>query len=787
MSVPIPPSSGIGRLTALVLGLVVFVCVSMIGGAGYIKHQLDRAETTLAAPDSANIPAQSSFSRLNQELGFGGFLGLAQQFLVLHDSSSLPAMREHINNANDIVAALSERVPLPTKQSLNAIVALFNGAFRQMKASAEGASTGSLNTNDLEPLYAALPEINRLQAATNADARLEAKNRAGFWAMILTLISWVSLIVAAACACGIYLALREKRSAPMRALIQSIENMAHGDMRTPVWGIERQDTIGDLARAMDMARYHFSHLPDISVLSEQGPVRMRFEGGTRSLFEAMMKALSTDSETIRKQSSTLTNAVDHQREALTSLFEKVEHILKTLGSRGEKGDKEISKAIQDMVTSTENLKNAHAHATDQLTRLLPDLENRSKSLAEITQITGKQLTHALQSLMSSEITLKANAVQSKETLSKLSSTADDLGERLFGAVNLLQASGKVLGETTATIKAQWNDVALPQQSWLERLDRVTEQLETIQSKVDAQTDAQFGIVQALEETSQRSQKARKDSLAPLTSALETVTSTLDGIKETLGAQTALSSPSAAPLDLTPVIAKLDALAEAQAHLDQAPVAPPLDLAPLTDKVKELAELNGRVAVFVSALPGDLRQALKDELKEQAPAAPLSPPDIQAPLTRLEETLTRRLEAQCLESSQKQQEVDARLEALQKTLSATQKLAEAACDEILNPKPRKNTDVLPPEDQRKLLDQWFQMSAQIEALRSELMETFATQIRDLEARVQEQRTATRSASEYNLQLQIEKQTEILTELVGTLGLLDNHVQHITDEMLSSKSA
>ena len=48
--------------------------------------------------------------------------------------------------------------------------------------------------------------------------------------------------------------------------------MAHGDMRTSIWGMERSDMVGELARAVDLSRYHFSQLPDIAVTAQRpGP------------------------------------------------------------------------------------------------------------------------------------------------------------------------------------------------------------------------------------------------------------------------------------------------------------------------------------------------------------------------------------------------------------------------------------------------------------------------------------------------------------------------------------
>ncbi len=56
--------------------------------------------------------------------------------------------------------------------------------------------------------------------------------------------------------------------------------------------------------------------------------------------------------------------------------------------------------------------------------------------------------------MATSRSLKDNAEEGETTMKKLSSAADGLGERLFGAVNLLQASGKVLAETTETTRSR---------------------------------------------------------------------------------------------------------------------------------------------------------------------------------------------------------------------------------------------------------------------------------------------------------------------------------------------
>jgi predicted component of type VI protein secretion system len=712
-----PTASGIGRFTALVLGLVVFVCVAMIGGTGYLKYQLDRAEITLAAPDIAVA---------------GGDQG---------------------------------------------------------------------------------PSV--------AETRLSAQKELQFWAMLLTLACWSSLIIAAACAAGIYLTLRDKRSAPMRALAQSIQNMARGDMRTAIWGTERQDMIGELARAMDIARYHFSHMPDVSLLSEQGPVRLRFEGGARSLFEAMMKAISSDSENIRSQSSALTDVVKQQKESLTALSSKVESILLNITQRGQTGELQIAQAISEMMGSAENLKNAHAHATDQLNRLIPSIQDRAQGLAEITHIAGKQITQTLQSLTASDASLKANADAGKEALAKLSSTADDLGERLFGAINLLQASGKVMAETTENIKSRLGENATPVPELSlapldERLREITQKLASLQAKLDAQTEAQKVVVPSDDATAH--QVAIAAALDEMNAKIAALTESLPVIFN--GDSDEALRPAALQDGIADLHDKIAELADLNGRVAVFASALPGDMrqavreelqllsekndvADLRVKIAELSELNGKVAVLASVLPGDMRQAMREELQghaEQNDSAALAEklaalqneiektlatsPELARQMSQIGLQLAAQIDTlRTVIDATLQQEIAGKLSAFEAMLAATQRSAEATQIEIEKPTPSP-TFTLSPEIQKQFLDQWFQMSAQIEASRASLADALAEQIVQMENRLSEKQSQQpkKTTADFALQIQIEKQTEILSELIATLALLDANVRQIGESKM-----
>ncbi len=352
MSQPSDKSSGVSNLSAFVLAFITILCVVMIGATGYVKYQLDRSETALAAP------------------------------LV----------------------------------------------------SASDQDTTALAAN-----------------------RAAAQDSFKLWGLILVLVAWCSLVLAASMSAGIYLVFRNRQAAPLRALAQSITNLSRGDMTTPIWGMERRDPIGELARAVDLARYHFSQLPDLSLMSEQGPVRLRFEGETRSLFQAMMSNIATDYERTRTQASGLMTSFAGQHEAVERLSHNLNTALTELQQHGSNSDAVLQKLSNNLNASATTLIRTQEKTAAELDKLVPYMQNRAQGMAEVTHIAGTKLTQTLQSLMEAEKSLRGNAALSQKSVQELATSTNQMSERLFAAVNLMQASGKILAEASDTAQSRFNE------------------------------------------------------------------------------------------------------------------------------------------------------------------------------------------------------------------------------------------------------------------------------------------------------------------------------------------
>lgn len=728
------PAPAIGRVTALVLGTVVFVCIVMMAFATYLSYQLGNAERVLASPESALETDVDALPRLRRALGHSGFLGFAQNFADAHDAATIPDMKAQLKTAHDIINKLPGRVSSESRHDMQAIVGIFDKALAKIENTPAGFSNA-----DMTPLYTALLTLDARSDDAMGAQRLDAQNQVQFWTMMLTLLTWCSLIIAAALSAGIYLTLRGRNSAPMRALTQSVKNMARGDMRTSIWGMERHDAVGELSRAIDLARYHFSQLPDMSLLSDQGPVRIRFEGNTRSLFEAMMQLITRDSEQVRQQAVGLTDIINKQQQAITDVTTKVENVLSDILKRGQDGDQQVKRVLQEIVGSANGLKHAQEHAADQLNRIIPYLQERAHGMAEIASITGKQIAQTLQSLTLSERSLKSSADQSDMAVKKLLTNSDDLGERLFGAVNLLQASGKVLSETTEKTQGRLNEV-------IEKLGGGT--ISAGGSTDGAMPPESIARVDSLISTLEGAQKKIAVLMAEQTQATRAQIDLLTTHSDGLLAQTSTTAQI---------------------------------LAKTTDKLREEQE---KLAEAVSNISGT---SLTSSSGSEQPHW--------ADIAQKIEQLASKLEAMPASSAGGTPPPSGDLlieikSGFETTVRSLAQMRDQMTNLVINTASSAPAAPMIIGDD-KMPEQLQKLTEQIDTTRTELANTIKEQIAKIETRLSSIAAPPPPAPPVEAELsaetqqQIEQQTQILTELVATLGVFDAHIQELRNQVTATK--
>lgn len=448
-SVDVKNATGLSFWTRAVLAGVAVLCILLVGGIGVLKYKMDRAEVLLSAPDTAFSSQDEALSQASRALGYGGFLGSAYNLALKQDSAALGDMRLQLKTAQDAIARLDDKAPATVRHDLEGILSIFAATLAKAEQ--------GLTAQDLPPLAATLPMLEaRLQNAAGL-ARFEAQDSLRGYSGALTFVAWACLIGMAALAVGLFLALRNRYAAPLQALAQSVHNISKGDMSTPVWGMERTDAIGTLAREIDLARYHFSQIPDLSLMSDQGPVRLRFEGDTKSVFQAMMNTMAEDYQRALTKTEDFTNALQTEQEILTSMSVRMNKILSEVQLSSAEATGSTQNLVRNLADMSKVLADSHERLASRTSKLIPFMQERAQNMAEVTSIIGTHAGQTLQKLAQAEQGLRQSAAQSQKMIADFGVTTNEMSERLFAALNIMQASSKVLNETTETTQSRFNE------------------------------------------------------------------------------------------------------------------------------------------------------------------------------------------------------------------------------------------------------------------------------------------------------------------------------------------
>ena len=442
--------------TSILIASIILTCLALVATTGYIKHQIDKGESQLVAPDNAFTPEQEMYEKTVVALGYSGFLGSAQNYMNTRDRAALGDMRMNYKTAEETITRMGNKANNAVRRDMKAIMDIYASLITKAEEGGDAMSPGITNIDILTASTALSTLDNRLQSAI-ASKRMEAHTSMNSWSLAMMLMAWGGLILLAAASCAIVLIVRDRKSIPMQSLTQSIENMAQGDLENPVWGLERNDVIGEMARTLDKMRLFFSKVPDVTVDTEDGPLRFKFEGETRTLFQAMMKNIGETFERTQQTAIGYTSAISVQQDMLTAVTTHMNSVLSSIQLQGSASEESIRSLSLALTESARSLADSQSKNVAEIGRLVPYLQERIQNMAEVTHLAGNHVTQSLQTLNKAEGALRSSATQSQQVVQQLASATNQMGERMFAALNLMQASGKLLNQTTESVKTRFNE------------------------------------------------------------------------------------------------------------------------------------------------------------------------------------------------------------------------------------------------------------------------------------------------------------------------------------------
>ena len=212
----------------------------------------------LADPASAPRLRSTALARLDESLGYAGFLPAYAAFLSTRNARDASDLRRLADDAEASLALYARAAVGPAAREYAQTLKSLEAPFRRATLFASGPSTAweLAPAERLERDYAAIKQII-LAADEEANfARADGLATALLWAEA---ISVVALVAMGALLLSIAWFMRERMIAPLARLRRAIATTGKGARGEPLWGVARGDEIGALARAADKLRERAEH------------------------------------------------------------------------------------------------------------------------------------------------------------------------------------------------------------------------------------------------------------------------------------------------------------------------------------------------------------------------------------------------------------------------------------------------------------------------------------------------------------------------------------------------
>lgn len=304
------------------------------------------------------------------------------------------------------------------------------------------------------------------------------KPQRGLFTLLSAAIATLIVLVLA-----VYYGYRRFLVVPLRRLEQSCRQVAADGLKGHIWGLDRGDQYGSLARSIHGVREAVEKLSDMEIQNGTSVTHVQFGGQAGSLFNSMISDFQKSLAELKQQGERLDALAVQREEELVTFTRQREEELSTLVRQREENSKQreeelstLSSYVRQQSNSLENavetarqqltgfqnqwseqfttLSTQHTLVQEQAKGLVTQFTGDMQVLRQIAGVTGQRVTQMLQNLGTTDNDYKKAAHLSLQASEAFARQAADLTEKMNAATTLLRASGKVMAETTESTRSR---------------------------------------------------------------------------------------------------------------------------------------------------------------------------------------------------------------------------------------------------------------------------------------------------------------------------------------------
>ncbi len=459
-------------------GAAVAALALIVGGSYYVGF-VGEVQRGLNDPQSAGRQAADKISAIEQTLGYQGYLRSYRSFRLTGDITARQQLTQRAMEASRALDGLKNLFAGSPDAKLaigdiEAVVEEFARVARSAPETATAALRGSASMDAIDTM----PQVPQLESTyltlRSGLDRLRAQARSYQMGSVAWALSWSQMLIIcafAAIVCGLVAAaslLQIGITQPLKSLAQSLQVAGEGRIGLPIWGTDRSDEIGEMARAGEKLRKSLTETDVLRELAQKAQLNIRIEGEASALLGRTMSSVAADvqeaTDALRQAAAELqeTQAIQRQSiEAQTASIGGVGTRLEGLVADFSAGSQRVfDSAAADLHSATNSIIRVAETRDTQLAAVASQLENRGKQASDAFDLVRTRTASVIDGL-SGSIAAFSKAADSTQTIqtaffaacdrisSDASSTADNI-RALAGRLESVIATAETQAQQAAT-------------------------------------------------------------------------------------------------------------------------------------------------------------------------------------------------------------------------------------------------------------------------------------------------------------------------------------------------
>lgn len=445
---------------ALLAAAVVVAGALVLGGAYFVGY-VGEVHRDLSDPASSRRQAAAEIAAIEKTLGYGGFLKAYRNYRLIGNAKERAKLTQSVAKAARALAALRKVTAAnpSAKDALieaGAVVDTFAHIARVAPQLGDAALRGTpamdaLNalpqSPQLEATYLSLVgALERLRHAAHEE-QLGGAASALNASQVLIIAALVLLVMGLLVAAGL---LQLGIIQPLKSLEHSLASIGDGAIAHRIWGADRKDEFGQLARAGEKLRRSLAETAALKVMVDKGKLHLTLDGKSSVVFDKLAADVASAADALKAATADLTRLNDQSRRQCEATASTLGQSAAAFANAAKTAGDQAAAAIGELHASAARLDEA-ASRLGRLDDFAQQIDQAGRALDRAASGIKEKTDAVADGLSASNASLERIVGEARLLQTALSSACDRSSSEAIGAGNKVQTLAARLADIVGSL------------------------------------------------------------------------------------------------------------------------------------------------------------------------------------------------------------------------------------------------------------------------------------------------------------------------------------------------